>query len=40
MILQRLGWQPSIPLADGSNTTYAWISDQYPAREKRLPHQV
>ena len=36
MILERLGWQPSIPLADGLEKTYAWIYDQYVAREKRL----
>jgi len=40
MILERLGWHPSIPLGDGINKTYAWIYDQYLAREKRLPHQV
>ena len=40
MILERLGWQPSIPLADGLEKTYAWIYDQYVAREKGFPHQV
>jgi nucleoside-diphosphate-sugar epimerase len=40
MILERLGWQPSIPLVAGIEKTYEWIYDQYLAREKRLPHQV
>lgn len=25
MILEHLGWQPSIPLSDGREKTYAWI---------------
>jgi len=36
MILARLGWQPSTPLRAGIEKTYAWIYDQYVAREKRL----
>jgi nucleoside-diphosphate-sugar epimerase len=36
IILARLGWQPSTPLRDGIEKTYAWIYDQYVAREKRL----
>jgi nucleoside-diphosphate-sugar epimerase len=27
-ILERLGWEPSTPLADGMEKTYAWIYDQ------------
>ncbi len=37
MILARLGWQPSTPLRAGIEKTYAWIYDQYVARENRLP---
>ena len=32
MILARLGWQPSRPLREGIEKTYAWIYDQYAAR--------
>ena len=32
MILDRLGWQPSIRLRDGLERTYAWIHDEYRAR--------
>jgi len=28
MIKERLGWEPSIPLRDGMEKTYAWIYDQ------------
>jgi GDP-D-mannose 3',5'-epimerase len=31
-ILQKLGWQPSIPLDDGLARTYAWIHEQLAAR--------
>jgi nucleoside-diphosphate-sugar epimerase len=40
MIRARLGWQPSTPLRVGIEQTYAWIYDQYTAREKRLRHQA
>lgn len=38
MILDRLGWQPSTRLRDGLAKTYAWIHDQYVAREKGESH--
>ncbi len=31
-ILTELGWEPSIPLADGLEKTYAWIYDQMTGR--------
>jgi nucleoside-diphosphate-sugar epimerase len=31
-ILERLGWEPSIPLATGLERTYAWIYDELKAR--------
>jgi nucleoside-diphosphate-sugar epimerase len=31
-ILAELGWEPSIPLADGLEKTYAWIYDQMTTR--------
>ncbi len=30
-ILERLNWEPSTPLADGMEKTYAWIYDQLTA---------
>jgi nucleoside-diphosphate-sugar epimerase len=42
MIRERLGWEPSIPLLDGLQRTYAWIHDQMtaaartPAGRRRL----
>jgi GDP-D-mannose 3', 5'-epimerase len=35
-IKQYLNWEPNIPLRVGLEKTYAWIYDQYVAREKRL----
>jgi len=35
-----LGWAPSTPLRHGIEKTYAWIYDQYMAREKGLAHRV
>lgn len=35
MILDRLGWEPSIPLRDGMAKTYAWIYDEYVAKYGR-----
>ncbi len=32
LILERLGWEPSIPLEDGMAKTYEWIFDQLAAR--------
>jgi GDP-D-mannose 3', 5'-epimerase len=32
MILDRLGWEPSISLRDGMAKTYAWIYDEYVAK--------
>ena len=31
LIRRYLGWEPSIPLRDGMEKTYAWIYDQYTA---------
>ena len=31
-IVRELGWQPSIPLQEGLEKTYAWIHDQMTAR--------
>jgi GDP-D-mannose 3', 5'-epimerase len=33
MILERLGWEPSITLRDGLEKTYRWIYDQIAALE-------
>jgi nucleoside-diphosphate-sugar epimerase len=33
-ILQRLGWEPGTRLRDGLAKTYAWIYEQYLARQK------
>jgi nucleoside-diphosphate-sugar epimerase len=32
LIKEKLGWEPSIPLADGLGKTYAWIYDELVAR--------
>ena len=42
LIEKYLGWEPSIRLRDGMEQTYAWIHDQYVAREaqKRSPNAV
>jgi nucleoside-diphosphate-sugar epimerase len=32
LIQKELGWEPSIPLADGLARTYAWIYDQLASR--------
>ncbi len=40
MIIEKLGWAPSTSLRDGIEKTYAWIFDQYTAREKGLAHKV
>jgi GDP-D-mannose 3',5'-epimerase len=34
MILDRLGWEPSIPLADGLGKTYSWIYDELAATDR------
>ena len=34
LIQQLLGWEPNIPLRDGLEKTYAWIHEQYLARER------
>jgi len=36
LIKQYLGWEPGIPLRHGLEKTYAWIHDQYVARENGL----
>ena len=36
LIRKYLGWEPSLPLRIGMERTYAWIYDQYAAREKGL----
>src|SRR5258707_12927613 len=35
LIRKYLDWEPSIPLREGLEKTYAWIYDQYQARESR-----
>jgi nucleoside-diphosphate-sugar epimerase len=35
MIVERLGWEPSITLRDGLERTYAWIYDQLTANRPR-----
>ncbi len=32
MILERLGWEPSVRLRDGMERTYRWIHDEYARR--------
>ena len=34
LIKEKLGWAPSIKLADGLKTTYFWIKSQYEAEQK------
>jgi nucleoside-diphosphate-sugar epimerase len=34
LIKKYLGWEPSIPLRDGLEKTYAWIYDQYMKRQR------
>jgi nucleoside-diphosphate-sugar epimerase len=34
LIQKLLGWEPSTPLRAGLEKTYAWIYDQYMARER------
>jgi nucleoside-diphosphate-sugar epimerase len=34
MILERLGWEPSIPLAAGLEKTYSWIYDELAATDR------
>ena len=34
LIRKYLDWEPNIPLRTGLEKTYAWIYDQYMAREK------
>ena len=36
MILERLGWEPSTPLATGLERTYAWIHDELAGAPHRL----
>jgi nucleoside-diphosphate-sugar epimerase len=40
LIKKYLNWEPSIPLQAGLEKTYAWIYDQYLAREKGAPGVV
>ena len=37
-ILERLDWEPSTPLADGMEKTYAWIYDQLTASSRVPEH--
>jgi nucleoside-diphosphate-sugar epimerase len=37
LIRKHLGWEPGIPLYQGLERTYAWIYDQYTARESNSP---
>ena len=32
MIMDKLGWAPSIRLRDGMERTYRWIHDEYMAK--------
>jgi GDP-D-mannose 3',5'-epimerase len=34
MILERLGWEPSTPLAVGMEKTFTWVYDELAARER------
>jgi dTDP-D-glucose 4,6-dehydratase len=34
LIQKYLNWEPNIPLKTGMEKTYAWIQEQYVAREK------
>jgi GDP-D-mannose 3',5'-epimerase len=34
MIKRCLNWEPGIPLREGLEKTYAWIHDQFMARQK------
>ena len=36
LIKKYLNWEPGIPLRNGLEKTYAWIHDQYAAREKGM----
>jgi nucleoside-diphosphate-sugar epimerase len=40
LILERLGWEPSTPLAVGLEKTYAWIYDQLAARAPQAREAV
>lgn len=40
MIRERLGWEPSTPLAVGIERTYAWIYDQMAAAWPRAPREL
>jgi nucleoside-diphosphate-sugar epimerase len=40
MIKQNLGWEPSISLRTGLESTYAWILEQFQLREKSAPGVV
>ncbi|HYE50110.1 MAG TPA: NAD-dependent epimerase/dehydratase family protein [Azospirillaceae bacterium] len=40
LIRQRLGWEPSIPLATGLERTYAWIYDRIAAGRSAKPAAV
>lgn len=40
LIKKYLNWEPSTPLRVGMEKTYAWIYDQYLAREKGQSHAV
>ena len=35
LIRERLGWEPSTPLGDGLEKTYAWIYDELTAASRR-----
>jgi nucleoside-diphosphate-sugar epimerase len=39
LILERLGWEPSTPLAVGLEKTYSWIYDELAAATRR-PRRV
>jgi GDP-D-mannose 3',5'-epimerase len=40
LILERLGWEPSTPLAEGMEKTYAWIYDELTASSGGVPQSA
>jgi nucleoside-diphosphate-sugar epimerase len=40
LIRERLGWEPSTPLAEGMEKTYAWIYDELAASSRLAPRAI
>jgi GDP-D-mannose 3', 5'-epimerase len=40
LIRERLGWEPSTPLAEGMEKTYAWIYDELTASSRLAPRAI